>query len=85
MINNRQTDDSSDDGGSERSDSSATNSMSSKNGVNKSISRNIASSVAISNEESFRTPAPAKKKIRRTNAQIQADTAAKDALKLVKY
>jgi hypothetical protein len=76
MLTNFQSDDSSDDSSTccgSGSDSSVTNSM----------SRNSSSSVVVSHEESFRTPAPEKKKIRRTNAQIQADKAAKEALKLV--
>ena len=80
------SDDSSDDSstcfGSEN-ESSASKSFGAD--TESSISSKSIHSAGLSLEASFTTPVPAtaKKKIRRTNAQIQADTAAKAALKLI--
>lgn len=53
--------------------------------IESSISSKSIHSAGLSLEASFATPVPAtaKKKIRRTNAQFQADTAANAALKLI--
>ena len=82
------SDDSSDDSttcfGSESGGSEKSISKLHIDDLESSVTGTIVTSTALSDETSFFTPIIAKKKVRRTNAQIQSDTAAKTAEKLTR-
>lgn len=80
-MENFEADDSSDDNSTcSRSEGGSSVTNSSGSSVDPSISMKSSSTTAI--EKSFKIPAPLKKKVRRTKAQIEIDLALKDALKL---
>ena len=88
MSVNFLSDDSSDDSstcfGSESGGSEKSMSMPHIDVLESTVTSTSASSTAPSGEASFFTPVVTKKKIRRTNAQIQADTAAETAEKMIR-